>query len=88
MIVLTVLDCNNICNSDVDLQKEDLSLRCFKWWMMCCDHENNDDLRCLAIIGCSSKMFQAQARVMLCSPALAHGVYMDCALVSHARLIL
>ncbi len=42
-VLRCLLDCNNMCSSDVVLQEQDVVLRCFKCWMMCYDHDNNDD---------------------------------------------
>ena len=75
--MLIVLDCNNLCSSDGALEEYDLVLRCFKLWMMCYDHDDNDHAIWIAGVGFSSKMFHAHARFILCKPALAHGLRMD-----------
>ncbi len=54
MIVQSVLDCNNMCSSDVVLEEYYVVLRCFKWWMRCDDNDVNDDVRCVARVGCFS----------------------------------
>ncbi len=48
MIVLTVLDCKNMCSSGVVLKEYDVVLRCSKCWMMSNDHDDKDDLRRVA----------------------------------------
>ncbi len=53
MTMLTVLDCNYMCSSDVILEEEDVVLTCFKCRMMCYDYADNDDVRGFARVGFS-----------------------------------
>jgi hypothetical protein len=54
MIVLRVCDCKTVQSSDVVFEEEDVVLRCFKCWMMCHDHGDNEDIRCVAKSGGSA----------------------------------
>ncbi len=48
------MDSHNMFSSDVVLQEWDVVLRCFKWWMLCYNHDDSDDARCVARVECRS----------------------------------
>ncbi len=52
------------------------------------DHDDDKNVRRFARLGFSSEIVQAHARLILCTPDLAHGSHTVCAWVAHARLIL
>ncbi len=41
-------DCNNTRCSDVVLEGCNVVLKCSKWWMMSYDHDDIDNVRCVA----------------------------------------
>ncbi len=47
-VLICFLDSNNMCCSDVVLQRLDAVLSYPNCWMMCNVHEDNDDVRCVA----------------------------------------
>ncbi len=49
-----VLDCSNMCSSDAVLRKQAVILRCFMWWTMGYEHDDNDDAGCVARAGSRS----------------------------------
>jgi hypothetical protein len=48
------LACNNMYMLDVILQEWDVVLRFFKMWKMCYGHDDHDDVRFVARVGCCS----------------------------------